>query len=209
MPRKRKYQSDFNKGMNYLSSNYNQGKQLARDVKKLKKLINIERKVHTIDQTVNGTYSASLVTLNNPAQGVADTQRIGDSIKNQKLDFAFSITSGSDCEARIMIIEDKNNDITASDLLLFNGTVFATLSPKQWDHRYKTKVLYDKAFTLAAGQDTHLRIGKFNLNLGHHTQFDNTSTTILTGAYKLVFVSNTVAATPILRFTSRVEYTDD
>lgn len=203
-----------------------------RIASKIKDVINIETKSYILGQTAvapdplssTGTFSYSAmtpVTLNVPAQGTEDFQRIGDSIKIHHLRFAFTVQKSdqvSDQQYRLIILWDEGNSVIAASDVLYStllGTTGALLSPKDWDKRFDSRVLYDRVFnqnsltyntTTAYGYDVQSHV--VELPIKKHTQFEAGSTSIVTGALKFIFVSNHVTASTYT-IVPMITYTDD
>jgi len=179
--------------------------------KALKKSNNIEYKIHELTNNAsydyNGTVSSLLSGL---SQGTQDTQRIGDSMKNQNLTFRFYTSRNTaDSIVRIMVIRDDQNKISAvTDVLQASGSAFSVLSPKNYDKRFQSKILYDRTFVLDVDQTTIKR--EMVIPLGFHSQFQSGGTTINTGDIKLLIVSNLVTSNlPSVAWYSRVTFTDN
>lgn len=189
--------------------------QLWKDVKRLKDMINIEYKyIDTVDTGSNPTYAGGYATFTMPAAGTGDSQRIGDSVKLQRLMMRGEIryaTAGTDGQTvRLIIVNDKQNKISAvSDLLDSNylSTVNAVNAPKNYDKRFQTKILYDRSF-LVNSQNIERRF-VINLPLNFHAQFDAAGSTIDSGSLKYFLVSDQMTNPPTVNFVGRITYTDN
>lgn len=188
-----------------------------KTAKYLKQLVNVEEKVHDY-ASIAGTfdYNGTIHTLNAPAQGDGDTTRDGDSMKNQSvgLKIQFTANAAADHNVRMIIFWDKQNTVSAgSDLLEITGTSDAPYSFKKHDTRFESKVLYDVRFVLSANSPES---GKFHLidipyiKLNKHTQFNAGTTTINTGALKLLVICGGVTTNlPTVSVYSRLKFTDN
>lgn len=196
-------------------STANKALSLAR---KVADMVNVEYK--HFDQVVNAVqpdYNGTLVTLNNMAQGTTDATRIGDSIKVQNVIIRGQVvnnaTSNQLNRTRIMLIWDEQNQISSiTDLLESTGSVFVMYSPKNYDKRFRSIVLYDQVFSTATftGSQAFFRDFEINLPINKHTQFSAGTTTINTGALKLVLISSGITSNlPSVDGYVRVTYTDD
>lgn len=182
---------------------------------KLKQLINVEQKhVDTTTSTTN-TYNGTLVTFNEIAQGDTDNTRDGDSLLNKKINikgFIVAAASGAINDVvRIIIFKDKQNTITTPGQYLRDvGSIYAPLSQKQRDNQFQTKKIYDNTFSVDSGNP--LKIFSIKIDqLDDHTNFVSGTTTITSGAYKMLIIG-TVApagANSITTYTSRFEYIDN
>lgn len=189
-----------------------------RLARKVADAVNVEYK--NFDQAAAATtfdYNGTGYVLNQPAQGSADTQRIGDSIKCQNIlirgNVQGSITAGQLNKCRIILIWDEQNQIaTLADLLELTGVGNVVFSPKNYDKRFRCTVLYDQLFLVGtqSGMQAFARDFEINLPINKHTQFASGTTTINTGALKMFVCSDGVATNlPQLHFYSRLTYTDD
>lgn len=197
-------------GMSYVSKGGMAYKAL-RLARKVADAVNIEYKI--LDSTgLAGAvdYSGGVVTLNSVAQGTADNQRIGDSLKVQNNVLRwFMQRNGQDCLFRIILFWDEQNQITAvSDLLEATGSPQSINSPKNYDNRFRTKVIFDEVHRLTTNTPLITRDMTHAINL--HTQFFAASTTIRTGALKLAVVSNvTTTNLPTYTYYNRLSFTDN
>lgn len=180
--------------------------------RKVADAVNIEYKISDTNSGPQGVdYSGGVLTmLSGISQGVADNQRIGDSIKVQNNMLRFSIArNGADSMVRVLLIWDKQNQIAAtSDVLEVVGSVNAPLSPKHYDKRFRCKVLFDKTYTV----DTNRSIltDECLLDINQHVQFSAGSTTEYTGDLILMTISNQATTNlPTFQYYNRVSYTDN
>lgn len=179
---------------------------------KLAKVVNVETKYHDTTYGSSTSWTGLLYTVANVPQGDTDTSRDGDSIKCQNLDMRYLIDSSSVSPAvvRIMVIEDKQNKLsTPADLLTTTGVLQAVLSDKKHDRRFQSKVLYDQCHVVSPNSSNDLVYRRVKLALGHHTQFDAGSTTINTGDYKVLVISNRGTNLPFVSLDTRLTYTDN
>lgn len=190
---------------------FNAGYQLVQDVKKLKNLINTEHKVYEVEGLTNVANNGTLINLCAPAQGLSDNQRSGDSIKCQ--DFTIRAKwedNAASAVVRMIVFEDKQNKVSsASDLLDNASSGGVVYSPKLYDNRFETKILYDRTWKLIPSSDASIQLVDQTLHLGHHTQFSNATTTIVTGAYKMLLLSDRSTSTPAFQYHGRASYTDN
>lgn len=204
-------------GMKYVSKGGMAYKAL-RLARKVADAVNIEYK--NFDQAAAGTtfdYNGVAYVLNTPAQGAADTQRIGDSIKCQNITIRGNIqgstTAGQLNKCRMILIWDEQNQITTlGDLLELVGTSNVVFSPKNYDKRFRCRVLYDQLWLVGtqSGMQAFARDFEISIPINMHTQFASATTTINTGALKMFFCSDGVTTNlPQLHFYSRLSYTDD
>lgn len=179
---------------------------------KLAKAVNVEYKYHDESlsaQSVNYSASTTSYLLNDMPQGDGDTTRDGDSIKCQGLTLRGVLArNGADATVRMVIVWDKQNNVVPADIFHLAGQQSAPWSNKSYDHRFQSRILYDRTFTL----DTDATRLNFHVkkNIMLHTQFNSGTTTINTGALRVFFISDQVTINePVLTFTSRLTFTDN
>lgn len=180
-------------------------------VKMLKDVVNTEYKYFDVaENNVNVDYNGYLPGLCTPGQGDTDSQRDGDRLKMQNLTFRAQLKrNGADADIRVIILMDKQVKVaSASDVLESTGAAAnATISPKNYDKRYQTRILYDRRWQLSTDRP-QIDI-TFTKQLNMHTQFSAGTTTITSGKLMAIFISNINASTPQISYYSRVTYTDN
>ena len=197
-------------GMSYVSKGGMAYKAL-RLARKVADAVNIEYKI--LDTTGSAgavDYGGGVATLNSVAQGTADNQRIGDSLKVQNNVLRwFMQRNGQDCLFRIILFWDEQNQVTAvSDILESTGSALAVVSPKNYDNRFRTKVIFDEVHRLTT--NTPLITRDMTHAINQHTQFTAASTTIRTGALKLAVISNVTSTNlPTYSYYNRMSFTDN
>lgn len=183
-----------------------------RMARRLKDMVNTEYKFYDVNNASSPDYTGSLSTLNTPSQGQTDITRIGDSIKVQNLVIRGSIAVGGAANSlRMMILWDSQaKSSVTSDVLQYVGSVYAPFSPKNYDKRFQTKILHDKVYTLVPNSDSALRIFDLVIPIDQHTQFEGGTSTINTGALKILLISaTTVPSAPSVTYQARISYTDN
>lgn len=188
------------------------GKQLWRDVKKLKDIINTEYKFSPFNHDAMVDNIGTLTPLGYPSQGTGDTARVGDSIKLQRLSARGSIVyNGGSSVARIIILNDKQSTVgnvwDYLDDTAYN-TVNAPYSPKDYDNRFTTKTLYDKTFCVSA--DNPHKLIDIDLPLNFHTQFIDGTTSRRSGALQMITLSSSETSNlPYVRLNGKITFTDN
>lgn len=158
-------------------------------------------------------YNGVLGILNNPAQGITDTTRTGDSIKCQHLTMRGVITRNpsGDSVFRVVILWVQNPipSLSAASIFQYAGSVQSAISPKLYDNRFQTKFLIDRTYVMDTDESTR----KFTINLpiNRHTQFDQSTATITTGILYVLFISDAspAGADPDVTWNSRLTFTDN
>lgn len=205
-------------------------KQLYRDVRRLKDMVNVEYKEHTVlvnDGPINWDGVSNIPIFNLVPSGINDNQRIGDSIKCQNLTIRGSLrnnpankeTSTGFIQAmmvRMIIFWDKQNKTTTgNDLLQHVGSRLAPLSQKKEDNKYDSKIILDRTFRIS--YQTPIKTFKYVIPLNKHTHFnralDDTDPIIENNALKIFFVSDVPTALtseqPLLDMECSMSYTDN
>lgn len=180
---------------------------------RLAKMVNVEYKQNTTS-FAGASYPTYVGTINNlcdPAQGDTDITRDGDSIKVQKL-HAEGVVYGdgtNNSTLRVIIFWDTQNKVSAvTDLLEVTGSAVAPFSPKVYDKRFQTKVLWDRKFnTFPTGRATIPF--KIDIPIGMHTNFDNGTQTITSGALKILVISDNATVGARLSGIFRCLFTDN
>lgn len=175
--------------------------------------VNIEYKINDVSSNAgavdyNGGVSSMLSAI---AQGTSDSQRIGDSLKVQNITFrCFAARNGADALVRFMLIWDPQNQITGvTDVLASIGSGLSIVSPKNYDKRFRCRVLHDQIMPVTSGNAT-FQLQDIVIPINEHTQFSGGTTTILTGDLKLLVISNLVTTNlPTFTYYSRVSFTDN
>lgn len=187
--------------------------QALKTAKWVATLVNAESKYD--DTTVTNTaydFNGVIATMCNPAQGTTAITRTGDSIKMQNMTLrGYVYNNAASSVTRVIVFYDKDNTITnVSDYLQSTGSALATESPKNEDNKFKTKTLLDKSITLSlTGED--MKKFSYVIKIGKHTDFVATTSTISSGALKMIIISNQTsgASSPNVTYYSRVTYLDN
>lgn len=191
---------------------------LLKKTKQLADAVNIEyKKSDTIVTGATPDYNGTIVEVNTPAQGIADNQRIGDSIKVQSITIRGQVTNVNTANilnnVRVMLVWDDQNQIsTIADLLETTGSYQVVFSPKHYDKRFRSNILYDQLFTVSThlGSQAFFRDFEISLPINRHTQFNAATTNINTGSLKFILISGNVTSNlPIVNWYARMSFTDD
>ena len=129
-----------------------------------------------------GALNATEYKLNNPTQGIAQSQRIGSQIKHTGLYMRGNFTNlGNNNVIRMIMYIPKDSDDSMQTETYSINTIVDT---------DKYTVLMDRLYTV----NTQYPIKNFIIKkkLKMTTQFENTTNTITRNAIKLYFVSNGV-----------------
>ncbi len=194
------------------------GKKALRMVTSLKRGVEVKHLDSLYD--LNDTnWNGSIRTINAMAQGMKDTERIGDKVKitSVEMNFISKISEDSTIQTnrmRVIVIWDKQNSITLpSDFILTTGTTNAPEGFYNYDKRKEFVVLFDRKYNLIDEDKRLVSIHLFK-KVNKLTQFNSATTTINTGALKLIFLSNVddagiSANKPDISGSVRVRYVDN
>lgn len=152
-----------------------------------------------------------ILTINNPSLGTNDVERIGDFLRNVRIQFNFKITKNASAANmfRVTIIHDYQNTITTLGQVFSSSGANSVYSLTNFDTKNRFKILFDRSGYLDTYHPQKTIRGSM---LGRNilTRFSAGTDTILTGAIKLVVTSDTVdaATDPLLSGNTRVSYYD-
>lgn len=196
-------------------SNYKAGLgQLWKDVKILKSLVNVEKKV--VDTVSTGTAissTPSFVLLNGLATGTDRTDRTGDSVKMifEMLRIKATIhASATGTTIRIILLRDKQTNAalpTASQLFESSTNIMSPLS-LTWGKRYM--IYCDKWVKL--NQDFPEKTFMCKRRLKFHTKFGGNTTAITdisTNSFLMVLWSDEATNTPTVEYYNRMRFIDN
>lgn len=188
------------------------GYELYRDVQKLKDMVNVEYKeINTQLGNDPITYFGTNNPLNLIPQGVGNGQRTGDSVKLQTLTLRGAINlnaAGQEGLVRLIILNDKNNIISAPSILLTDvGGPLAPFGNKQEDNKYETKILKDMTFKVS--NQNPITPFKLVLPLNYHTKYTAGTTGIDNGMLRLIFISSILTNPPTVSWKAQLSYTDN
>lgn len=153
-----------------------------------------------------------------PAAGTGDNQRIGDEIRlnsvNVRIRVQVNASSPDTQVLKYYILWDKrgNSVSSASDIQspVANGTAMASLAFSNWDKKSQFRILKTGNITVnPVGQPGDVKNKEIYMKLRNlMTHFDATTTTVNSGALKLVVVSGSASILPTFDMISRVTYYD-
>lgn len=184
--------------------------------RKVADAVNIEYKDIEDKRTVTPNWAGTIISLvNGISQGVGNAQRVGDSLKMQRLTVRgyCNITSAAaNVEyMRLIVFIDKSNTIAnCADLLDTASSTFVSLSPKNDQTKYNTVILYDQPFKMIKSTVNEIVPFEINLPIDLHVNYSTGSTDVRTNDLKVAFIGQTTAATGgSFVWFSNLSYTDD
>lgn len=191
---------------------------IARDVYKLKTIVNSERKritTNVVEQSVgqiNATSASTWVASNysvditpSPTEGIQYNGRTGSSIKMSGLHLQFQVKQQSNCQAemrlKFLIVANKAKPDTASNIATnmlqtnpFNNAIDfnSSLNP---DYLADYKVLRTKVVRIAPDNYSgQLMLKDFSIGmkfgLGHHVRFDKDTANVTHGQLLLMVLAD-------------------
>lgn len=208
-------------------SAYKIGKELMGELNVEYKLI--ENNTFGVQPTNDAAVAGSTNILNQCIQGVTDTSRTGDSIKCSNLMLRgriFATASGASSlltyvvriivfrvlseQAITAVFPANAADTTGLLDYIYKGSTLAPYAALDYDSDARPHILWDKKFMIDPYHPQHEFAKLIKLNF--HTQFDNNTNTINTGALKMVLLSqapSTDVNRPTVDWLSRVYFLDN
>ncbi len=204
----------------YAGDAYDLALQTYQGLKYIKKLINVETKY--FDNLVSGTtdWNGSVTYISAIAQGTDITQRVGDSIKLQRLRLSgtfFINTSATRTTCRVVLFRDLSNagsTPSTSDVIsnAYLGTISGVNMFYNWINVQKRfSILYDEKVALSINGNENATV---SITMPHegHVKYRGTSGAVgsaAEGSIFLLLLSDEQTNVPTFSINTRVEYTDD
>jgi len=197
----------------YAGDAYDLAISTAKGLQAIRKLINIETKV--LD-TVNGATipnTGTVSTVSSIAQGLDYTNRVGDSIKIQYMEFKFRWTIGASATnsfVRVMVVRDLDGYGSTPALTDILATA-NVLSPINYLHKDRFSVLFDEVEVLTSANNTS-SVGAYLTPHAGHIKYLGTSSSTASngkGSVYMVFLGSEATNVPRVDFYSRIAFTDD
>jgi len=186
-----------------------------KGVKRLKRLVNVEKK--KFDQTIDTTVSTtgSVLPLSNVAQGDTDQTRDGNSIKPLYLFGRARMTlypSGGDTSLRVILLRDTQQTADTTpvigDILDGSFALDFTLCPLNNESVGRYTILSDRTYTMYTDKPILTTI--LRVRLGGHIRFNGVNgTDIQKNGLYLLLVSNQATEVPTFQWAPRLTYTDN
>jgi len=199
---------------------YSLAERTAKGLMAIKKLINIETKFVDLNGSANTFDSAgALVYASGITQGTDISQRVGDSIRMQRVSFSAWVRGGTSfvkTNARVLLVRDLENAgviPVPSDILSGLSSTQSPMVPYNYiNTRTRFSILFDEMLTLNSNGDASGVISYSESHAGH-IRYRGTTNGIASaaqGSLFLLFVSNeTTTLLPDVTYTLRIEFTDD
>ncbi len=199
----------------YASDAWSLAKRTAYGLNEIRKLINIETKVLQTSNTGAIDNAGTVSTISSIAQGLDYNNRVGDSIKLQRIEFRFRAlmgTTGTKTTLRVMLVRDLDGYGTkpgVSDIL----ESVDVLSPKKYLNADRFSVLVDETLSLSSVSNTNTADSFVLPHEGHIKYLGTTAADASNGKGTLyiLWLSNESSGTnsPTVYFYTRLYFTDD
>lgn len=166
-------------------------------------------------QAIDGTFS-QFFDLSNIPQGTADTQRIGDKIYLESIQFKFMLQSPDNWSYTRVQLVQWNEDTAVANVSMGTTLQSATTiprdlcSPIQIDKGSKFKILYDKLFSQvlsAETQDVSFSLFK-NKGFKRVIEYGNSVTSGMSHIFLLVCSNSALVPHPTIDGWARLRYRD-
>lgn len=183
----------------------------------IRKLINIEEKVLEAALTSTSFDTTGFVTpVSQLVQGLDYTNRVGDSIRMQRIVFNYRVVKNSSATSsvvRIMLIRDLDcagATPSTSDILQTVGGAGAPLTFPDYLNRNRFSILHDR-LEIVSTSDLAFT-GTLDMPHQGHILYLGTAANAASqgkGSMFVVAVSDEATNTPTLAFQTRIVFTDD
>lgn len=197
----------------YASDAWSLAKRTAYGLNEIRKLINIETKIAEATGTSAIDTAGAVTSMSLIAQGLDYQNRIGDSIKLQRIEFRvrWTVGTGTGTFIRTLLVRDLDNYGTKPTI----GDVLQTvsvLSPKDYLNADRFSILYDELGTL--NQSEANSVSTFDMAHEGHIKYLGTTAADASngkGSLYMMFLSNEAAGatSPTVVLHTRIYYTDD
>ncbi len=189
----------------------------------IRKLINVEEKVKNVTVTSTTTSASGTIDLLTAiGQGTDINQRVGDSIRCQRLTHSLLCTrNGTDGCVRIIIFRDTENQgstPSTTDVIEAVSGTLSIVSPYTWfNHNSNAQknrfvILSDEVLTVSSSEPNTYTTVEFGQNSMKHTRFRGTTdgaASSAEGALFILVITDQAANQPKVTWYSRLTYTDD
>jgi hypothetical protein len=183
--------------------------------------LNNESELKYLSSTLNTStidYNGNVTDLCLVAQGVGDSQRVGDHLKWLGLTFAYTLENiaVTPHSMRIIIFQwHPNNTPSSTSVLLGSGSVTANLLGYNQDQNPQFTVMYDRLHAVnsnafsASAQGDMVAVGHMTINIPvKQAQFTGATTAGTEHVY-LLMMGDASSPNINIKFGCKVQYTDD
>lgn len=197
----------------YAGDAYSLAVSTAKGLAAIRKLINIETKILDTSNGANISNSGTVSPVSSIAQGLDYTNRVGDSIKIQSMEFKFRWQIGASATktfVRVLCLRDLDGYGTTpavTDIL----QAADVLSPFNCLNITRFSILYDEVEVLTS-VDTTASVGAYLTPHAGHIKYLGSAASSASngkGSVYMLFLSSEATNTPRVDFYSRIYFTDD
>ncbi len=183
----------------------------------VRKLINVEEKVSLLSSTNVFDFNGVIVPLTYISQGTDYTNRVGDSIKLQRIEIRNSFVKSNSSvttTVRCILFRDLDNygsAPTITDVMQSSGAADAPLSSFKFLNRKRFSILYDELLILCANGDQG-QVNEIDMTHKGHVLYLGSGANIASqgkGGLYMLFISNEGTNYPTYTCYSKITYTDD
>ncbi len=202
----------------YADDAWSLAKRTASGLNQLRKFINIEVKYFDTSGSGLIDYNGLVSCISQTAQGMDINNRIGDSIRLQRICYRADWTTDSAAlwaGCRVIIFRDlaqSGTAPTAAQVLATVGSIHATDSPYNSLYLQRFAILHDETLSVSnvgIAQDFSF----YEAPHGGHVRYLGTAGAAasngLGSVYVLHITDRVTSLLPTVTWTSRIEYTDD
>lgn len=188
------------------------GDGISQSIRSIRRLMNVETKSFDAAgaSTLPTTTGTVLDLVSAIAQGTADNQRIGDSIKVLRLIIRMTVTlnaAGSEQYVYMLVARSHDEIMTAAQLNILDANAYAHIGGRQYDYKDQYRELWSRRIRLDPEHQTEIVI--CDLKLNDHVQYNAGSSTVNSGCLMFAIWSNTTANNPTVSYVLTVEYVDN
>lgn len=162
---------------------------------------------------VTQSSSPSLLAIDGVPNGTTDNQKIGSDIMAKSFYQKYTLAQGTtpvNCQVRVLVFWWRGTGACSLTNILQNtATGLGVISPYNREYSTDYKVIFDKLYTLAQGQDA-IQVDKVYKKLYRKVQFTGTSgqQTDNTLFYTFISDQSVTAQMPLVTAYTRFAYTD-
>jgi len=189
------------------------GDGIDQSIRSIKRLINAEVKVFdaagaNITPTTTGTITDLTSAI---AQGVADNQRVGDSLKVLRLSinaqFSMNSTANGTQFCWVTLCRSHDEIMTAAQLNTLDANAYAYLGNPPPDYKDQYRMLWQRRLVVDPEHQSILVMADIKLN--DHVQFNGGGATVNSGCLFMGIWSSSTTNNPDFGYVLRVEYVDN
>lgn len=202
----------------YFGDAWSLAKRTASGLNEIRKLINIEEKILEVVQGSTAFNTTGTIwSVSTVAQGTDYTERVGNSIKMQKIIVrwrVFKNGSATSSMVRVILFRDLDGYGTApttADVLQTVGGATAPLTPVDFLNRKRFAIIHDEMVDINSTGDSSYSQTWSAPHEGHILYLGTTAAAASNGkgSVYMLAVSDEATNTPTIAFSSRIVFTDD